>query len=85
MSQARINWEGCVRILRKGIRHKNGEDGRCGGTNKAGWGGSPSGLLVHLPVLSSFCTRKSRMAKCTFWYWLIRVVPDIVQKAIKWL
>jgi len=39
-------------------------------------GGSPSGLLVRLPVLSSVCTRKSRR-------WLTRVVPDIVQTAIK--
>jgi len=30
LSQARINWEGCVR---KGILHKNGGDGRGGGTN----------------------------------------------------
>ena len=30
LSQARINWEGCVR---KGIRRKNGRDGRGGGTN----------------------------------------------------
>jgi len=26
-----------------------------------------------------------KMAKCTFWYWLIRVVPDKVQRAVKWL
>jgi len=26
-----------------------------------------------------------KMAKCTFWYWLIQVVPDKVQRAIKWL
>ena len=30
------------------------------GTNYSGWSGSPSRLLVHLPVLSSFCSRKSR-------------------------
>ena len=30
LSQARKNWEGCGR---KGIRHKNGGDGRGGGTN----------------------------------------------------
>jgi len=30
LSQARINWEGCVR---KGILRKNGGDGRGGGTN----------------------------------------------------
>jgi len=57
LSQARINWEGCVR---KGIQHKNGGDGRGGGTNYSGCGGSPSGLLMLLPGLSSFCTRKSR-------------------------
>ena len=26
-----------------------------------------------------------KMAKSTIWYWLTRVVPDKVQKAIKWL
>jgi len=30
LSQARINWEGC---LSKGILHKNDGDGRGGGTN----------------------------------------------------
>jgi len=30
LSQARINWEGCIR---KGILRKNGGDGRGGGTN----------------------------------------------------
>jgi len=54
LSQARINWEGCA--------------GRASGIKmvamaKVGhqlvWiGGSLSGLLVCLPVLSSFCTRK---------------------------
>ena len=57
LSHARINWTGCVR---KDILHKNGRDGRGGGTNLSEWGGSPSGLFVHLPVLSLFCTRKTR-------------------------
>ena len=26
-----------------------------------------------------------KMAKCTFWYWLTRVVLDKFQRAIKWL
>ena len=26
-----------------------------------------------------------KMAKCTFWYRLTRVVPDKVHRAIKWL
>ena len=26
-----------------------------------------------------------KTAKCTFWYWLTRVVPDKVQRAVKWL
>jgi len=26
-----------------------------------------------------------KTAKCTFWYQLIRVVPDKVQRAVKWL
>jgi len=69
LSQARINWESCVR---KGILRKNGGDGRGVGT-KSGWAGSSSRLLVRLLVLSSFCSRKSR------------VVPDKVQRAVKWL
>jgi len=32
------------------------------------------------------CHQKiQKMAKYTSWYWLTRVVPDKVQKAIKWL
>jgi len=34
LSQARINWKGCAR---KGIRHKNGGDGRDEGTNYSRW------------------------------------------------
>jgi len=26
-----------------------------------------------------------KMAKCTFWYWLTRIVSDKVQRAVKWL
>jgi len=26
-----------------------------------------------------------KMVKCTFWYWLTWVVPDKVQRVIKWL
>jgi len=26
-----------------------------------------------------------KMAKCTFWYQLTQVVPDKVQRAVKWL
>ena len=34
-------------------------------------------FILHLKI--------QKMAKCTFWYWLIQVVPDNVQRAIKWL
>jgi len=47
---------GCAR---KGIRHKKVGMAEVVAP-MSGWGGSPSGLLVCLPVLSSFCTRKSR-------------------------
>ena len=26
-----------------------------------------------------------KMAKCTFWYQLMRVIPDKAQRAVKWL
>ena len=29
--------------------------------------------------------KMQKMAKCSFWYWLTWVVPDTVQRAIKWL
>ena len=29
--------------------------------------------------------RIQKVAKCTFWYQLTRVVPDKVQRAVKWL
>jgi len=83
LSQARINWEGCAR---KGIGRKNSVDDRDGGTNWSGWGGSPSGLLVCLPVFIFILHQKiQKMVKCTFWYQLTRVVLDKVQRVVKWL
>ena len=32
-----------------------------------------------------FVPENPKMAKCTFWYQLTRVVQDKVQKAVKWL
>jgi len=49
-------------------------------------GGSPSRLLVHLPVLSLILLQKiQKMAKWTFWYRLNRLVSDKVQRVVKWL
>jgi len=41
-----------------------------GGTNYCGWGSSPFGLLLYLPVLSSFCTRKSRRWRTPYNIWV---------------
>jgi len=52
---------------------------------------SLDGVAVHLVAGASACVifilhqKIQKMAKCTFCYWLIRVVPDKVQGAIKWL
>jgi len=41
--------------------------------------------LIPLPLTVS-CSRKSRLVLVLpFWYWLTRVVPDKIQRAIKWL
>ena len=34
-------------------------------------------FILHLKI--------KKMAKCSFWYLLTRVVPDKVQTAVKWL
>ena len=80
---AMINWDGCVRkascIKMVGMTEVQAPISLDGV-------GSPSGLLVHLPVVSSFCSQKiQKMVKCTFWYQFTRVVPYKVQRAIKWL
>jgi len=36
-------------------------------------------------VIFIFLQKIQKMAKCTFWYQLTRVVLDKVQRAIKWL
>jgi len=41
--------------------------------------------LMPLPLTVS-CSRKSRLVLVLhFWYWLTRVVPDKIQRAVKWL
>ena len=41
--------------------------------------------LILLP-LTVCCSRKSRLVLVlSFWYWLTRVVPDKIQRAVKWL
>jgi len=36
-------------------------------------------------VIFILLQKNQKMAKCTFWYRLTRVVPDKVQRAVKWL
>jgi len=36
-------------------------------------------------VISILHHKIQKMAKCAFWHWLTRIVPDTVQRAIKWL
>jgi len=77
--QGRINWEGYVR---KGIWHKNGGDGRV----ELVWMGCQSIWLVGASACVIFILHQKiqKMAQCTFWYWLTRVVLDKVQRAIRW-
>jgi len=79
LSQARTNWEGCIR---KGIWHKNGGDGRDGAPiSLDGWQS-----IRIVGVLFSFCTGKSRIwQNVPCWYQHTWVVPDKVQRAVKWL
>ena len=36
-------------------------------------------------VIFILLQKMQKMAKCTFWYRLTRVIPDKVQRAVKWL
>jgi len=40
---------------------------------------------VSACVIFILLQKIQKMAKCTFWYRLIRVVPDKVHRAVKWL
>jgi len=42
-------------------------------------------LFVSACVIFVLHQRIWKMAKCTFWYQLTWVVPDKVQRAVKWL
>jgi len=42
-------------------------------------------VIVSACVIFILHQKIQKMAKCTFWYWLIRVVPEKVQRAVKWL
>jgi len=70
LSQARINWEGCAR---KGIWHQ------------LVWMGWQSVRIVGASVCVIFILHQKiqKMAKCTFWFQLNRVVPDKVQRSVK--
>jgi len=82
LSQAKIIWDGCVR---KGIRHKNG------GMVEVGSPISLDGVAVH-PDCWCFCLCYLHFApenpEDGEMYLLVLahlVVPDIVQRAVKWL
>jgi len=69
----------------KDILLENGGDGRGGApVSLDGWqsirivGASAYVIFILLQKIQ-------KMVKCTFWYQLTRVVPDEVQKAVKWL
>ena len=86
LSQARINWEGCVR---KGIWHKNGGMAEMGERweRQLVWMGWQSIQIVGVSACVIFILHQKiqKMAKCTFWYQLTRVIPDKVQRDVKWL
>ena len=52
---------------------------------------SLDGVAVIRVVGASACVifilhhKIQKMVKCTFWYQLARIVPDKVQRAVKWL
>jgi len=83
LSQARINWKGCVR---KGVWCRNG------GMTEVGAPISLDGVAVH-PDCWCICLCYLHFAPenpedgemYTFWYQLTRVVLDKVQRAVKWL
>jgi len=81
--QARINWEGCVR---KGIRRKKMVGWQRWGHQLVWmWWQSIRIVGASACVIFILHQKMQKMAKCTFWYQLTRVVPDKVQRAVKWL
>ena len=82
LSQARINWKGCVR---KGIRHKKVGMAEMG--HQLVWMEWQSIRIVGASACVIFILHQKiqKVAKCTFWYQLTRVVLDRVQRAVKWL
>ena len=42
--------------------------------------------LTNVPACVIFILHQKiqKMAKCTFWYQLTQIVPDKVQRAVKW-
>jgi len=42
-------------------------------------------VCVSASVIFILHQKIQKTAKCTFWYQLTRVVPDKVQRAVKWL
>ena len=65
--------------------HKNGGDGR--GEAPISLDGWQSIQIVgaFAGVIFILLQKIQKMVKCTFWCQLTRVVPDNVQRAVKWL
>jgi len=80
--QTRINWE-------DGARRASGVKmvGMAGMGHQLVWMGWQSIPIVGASACVIFLLHQKiqKMAKCTFWYQLIQVVPDKVQRAVKWL
>jgi len=75
LSQAGINWEGCVR---KGILHKMVGWHRWG--HQLVWIVGASACVIFILL-----QKIQKVAKCTFWYQLTGVVPDKIKRVVKWL
>jgi len=69
----------------KGIRRKNGGMAEMG--HQLVWMAWQSIRIVGASACVIFMLHQKiqKMAKCTFWYQLTRVVPDKVQRAVKCL
>jgi len=82
LSQARKNWDGCAR---KAFWHKMMQMAEVGASIRLdGW---QSIRIVGMSACVIFTLHQKiqKMAKCTLWYQLTQVVPDKVQRAVKWL
>jgi len=73
------------RLCKEGILLKNGGDGRGEAPIRLDGWQSIQIVVASACVIFILLQKIQKMAKCTFWYRLTRVVPDKVQRAVKWL